>query len=196
MCGLTFQPIVDRSSFWSAEQGKYNSPYPRTCLWWIWSREKGSTVYPASACSFSTPRLHPVLTHGFMVYLSVAFLRHLNIGHGSLPRLSTFPAPNIQTTFNSCAPLKFFHVLHETRFHAISPCVSVHYVRLFYASHPLLRSVWSSSNAFSFFRGSFAILCVFLLYRWFFCVIQHLGSLIMMLFGFAVLLIIIFFSRD
>ena len=27
-----FQPIVDRSSLWSAEQGKYNSPYPRTCL--------------------------------------------------------------------------------------------------------------------------------------------------------------------
>ena len=35
-----FQPIVDRSSLWSAEQGKYNSPYPRTCLGGLVSRER------------------------------------------------------------------------------------------------------------------------------------------------------------
>jgi len=35
-----FQPIVDRSSLWSAEQGKYNSPYPRTCLVDLVSRER------------------------------------------------------------------------------------------------------------------------------------------------------------
>ena len=39
-CWSHFQPIVDRSSLWSAEQGKYNSPYPRTCLVDLVSRER------------------------------------------------------------------------------------------------------------------------------------------------------------
>ena len=43
-----FQPIVDRSSLWSAEQEEYNSPYPRTCLVDLVSRERFDSLYRVS----------------------------------------------------------------------------------------------------------------------------------------------------
>ena len=48
---------------WSAEQVKLNFTCPRSRLT-IWSRERVRPPRPASACSFSTPRLNLVLTRG------------------------------------------------------------------------------------------------------------------------------------